>query len=368
MSKGARLIPWALVELLTGVALCAGEAHAQSRAVGHPSESELKSTNVQVMASGWMFGGGIIQKDAQGAPACDGLETVNISWQGSAIIARPDGTLVTNWHVVNKAVSLAVRFDTGAIFPVTVIKAYDVANDLAVVRIQANLDANTKFQAAKIGDSDRVAILDPVMAVGNAAGAGLNFTQGNISQIVRDESGMRVRLRHTAVITHGNSGGALYSGSEVIGINEAAGINPTEGGQTGFNVAIPINLARPLLASHTTARLDEVFPKDAEVLARKTQVIGASTVAVPAASQDRPGVGGLRVGLQQLSDFIVTAQGPEGLHLRVAVVEPDSSSLAACGTDALAISTENPLNGAIVVLNPTNNPVNVAVTLARIVW
>ena len=180
------------------------------------------------------------------------------------IVARTDNELliVTNNHVVENADSLSVQFidqqNTEAAIKGTdpsndlAIKGTDASNDLAVIAVpldglsQETLDA---IRVATLGDSDKLQIGEPAIAIGNALGYGQSVTVGYISAInreVQDETGATGTFIQTdAAINPGNSGGALVNiNGEVIGINSSK-----IGGATveGMGFAIPTTKALPII-------------------------------------------------------------------------------------------------------------------------
>ncbi len=100
--------------------------------------------------------------------------------QGSGVIIRPDGHLLTNHHVVENAVEIRVTLTTGRQYEAEVVGT-DEETDLAVIRIDAdNLDAAT------FSDSDEIAVGQWVLAVGNPFGLDSTVTAGIISATGRE--------------------------------------------------------------------------------------------------------------------------------------------------------------------------------------
>ncbi len=177
---------------------------------------------------------------------------------GSGIIIGRNDTeilIVTNNHVVSKANEISVYFnsdgedaDEDNVISARV-KGTDPGKDLAVIAVkvsdipQETLDI---IKIATIGDSDMLAVGEPVVAIGNAYGYGLSVTSGIVSALNREVSvesdGMMInnRLIQTdAAINPGNSGGALLnSKGELIGINSVKFISEEV---EGMGYAIPIS-------------------------------------------------------------------------------------------------------------------------------
>lgn len=158
---------------------------------------------------------------------------------GSGVIIDPSGVILTNNHVVEGGGKITVRLQDGREFDAVDIKS-DPKTDIAVVRIKAD-----KLHAAKLGDSDKVAVGDWVLALGDPFGLEGTVTAGIISAKGR-AMGIAPRenfLQTDAAINPGNSGGPLVNlDGEVIGINTA--ITTRSGGNQGVGFAVPINLAK----------------------------------------------------------------------------------------------------------------------------
>jgi S1-C subfamily serine protease len=196
-------------------------------------------------------------------PALVNINT-NLAYQGAqaagtGIVLTSDGTVVTNNHVIRGATTIrATDVGNGKTYKATVV-GYDVANDIAVLRLQ-NASA---LETATLADSSKVHVGDAVTAVGNAGGVGgtPSSATGTITGINRsitasdggsDSEKLTGLIETNAQLQPGDSGGSLVDANgHVIGIDTAAGgssFQPSyrlwgdEGGTTsGF--AIPINKA-----------------------------------------------------------------------------------------------------------------------------
>lgn len=352
-----------LISAISGI----GSANAQH----YPSDATISRTNVALRISGYMFGGGIY-KDPNNPNngVGNGLQLIPRTGSGSGFVVNSDGTIVTNWHVANKAVRMDAVFDSGARFPVKFIKVYDPVYDVAVLKIVAN----KRFSSAKLGNSNSVHRLDRVLAVGNTLGLGLNFTRGDVSQIVRNDYGQPVMIRHTAQIAPGNSGGPLYRGTAVVGVNEA--VNVSRVGQTGFAVAVPINIVKPMLSRKQLIPLDQLFRPDLKnILSRAKSIYSTTGTASPAKGTDINDWGVWSAGgvtLQPLTDYLFTAIAPKGVDLDIMVFSGKHlvgyGAAKVGGVEFVAISTENAMPVNIVVLNPNGNAVKFGFTLSKIQW
>jgi len=167
---------------------------------------------------------------------------------GSGVIARADGYILTNNHVVEGADKLTVELSDGRKID-GVIVGTDPSTDLAVVKVNA-----TGLQPAVFGDSDAIRVGDWVLAMGSPFGLDQTVTAGIISGknrvqgIVGDGDGFEDFLQTDAAINPGNSGGPLVNlRGELVGINTA--ILSRSGASAGIGFAIPVSLAKPVLDS-----------------------------------------------------------------------------------------------------------------------
>ena len=163
---------------------------------------------------------------------------------GSGVIFDASGLILTNHHVVGGDPSkLTVNLKDGRSFDAT-IYGIDTLTDLAIVKVDA-----TGLPTAPIGDSSTIQVGQQAIAIGSPLGTFTDsVTSGIISAIGRSipvESGQLNNLIQTdTAINPGNSGGPLLDPSgKVIGINTAVASS-----SQGIGFAIPINIARPLLA------------------------------------------------------------------------------------------------------------------------
>ena len=163
---------------------------------------------------------------------------------GSGVIFDANGLILTNHHVVSGNPSkLTVTLKDGRTFDAT-IYGIDTLTDLAIVKVN-----QTGLPTAPIGDSSTVQVGQQAIAIGSPLGQfSDSVTSGIISALGRSidvEGGHLSNLIQTdTAINPGNSGGPLLDPSgKVIGINTAVA-----GDSQGIGFAIPIDIARPLLA------------------------------------------------------------------------------------------------------------------------
>lgn len=147
------------------------------------------------------------------------------------------GLIVTNNHVIAAAVKpVTVHLESGKKFDATVVGA-DAKTDIALLKINSDPLPETKW-----GDSDKLSVGDPVMAIGNPFGLTGSVSYGIVSALHRDiDSGPYDDLIQTdAAINKGNSGGPLFNmQGEVVGMNSEI-ISPS-GGSIGLGFSIPSN-------------------------------------------------------------------------------------------------------------------------------
>ena len=168
------------------------------------------------------------------------------------IIGKNDSELliVTNNHVVEGAEALTVSFANETSVEAS-IKGTDSSKDLAVVAVPLDSiddDTMNAISIITLGDSDKLQVGEPVIAIGNALGYGQSVTTGIVSALDRnlDMEGFDSKLIQTdAAINPGNSGGALLNANgELIGINTAkVNANAVE----GMGYAIPISDATSVI-------------------------------------------------------------------------------------------------------------------------
>jgi putative serine protease PepD len=169
---------------------------------------------------------------------------------GSGFVIDANGYLLTNNHVVAGSLTIKVLLNDGREFAARIL-GRDESYDLAVLKIEAS-----GLKALQLGDSEKVQVGDPVIAIGSPLGLSGTVTQGIISAKNRpvtagdDESDSATSfisaLQTDAAINPGNSGGPLVDATgAVIGVNSAiASLGSSGSGSIGLGFAIPINQAR----------------------------------------------------------------------------------------------------------------------------
>ena len=199
---------------------------------------------------------------------------------GSGFVVDRDGTIVTNFHVVDGAEKISVTLSDGQNFEAEVL-GKDQKTDIAVIKIRAS----QSLPAVSLGDSDRLEVGEWVMAIGNPFGLDHTVTSGIVSAKGRHiGAGLYDDFIQTdAKINPGNSGGPLVNmRGEVVGINTA--IFSESGGNIGIGFAIPANLVKDILPQLRSAgrvvrgyvglEVQEITPEIADALGL-TQAGGA---------------------------------------------------------------------------------------------
>jgi S1-C subfamily serine protease len=169
---------------------------------------------------------------------------------GSGFVINNNGTILTNYHVVENAVKVEVSFEHGKTVEAKVI-GKDPSNDLAVLRIPTE---GLTMHVLTLGDSSKAQVGDPVLAIGNPFGYDRTLTTGVISALQREitsPNGFSIDnvLQTDAPINPGNSGGPLLNEqAEVIGINSQIETGGSGDGSVGIGFSIPINTAKSELS------------------------------------------------------------------------------------------------------------------------
>ena len=199
-----------------------------------PGVAFVTSTVVQQSESPFnLFGGGSEGKS-------QGEDT------GSGIVIDANGTILTNWHVVENAVKVTVSFEKGKTVEAQVV-GKDPSNDLAILRIPTD---GLTLHPLTLGDSSAVQVGDPVLAIGNPFDLERTLTTGVISALQRQitaPNGFTIDnvLQTDAPINPGNSGGPLLNAlGQVIGINSQIETGGSGDGSVGIGFAVPINTAK----------------------------------------------------------------------------------------------------------------------------
>lgn len=177
--------------------------------------------------------------------------TSQASGEGSGVIYSGDGYIITNYHVIEDAVTnksgskIEVFVENASSDPyAATVVGYNISADLAVIKINAN-----NLVSAEFADSDSLKVGQYVITIGNPGGLEFmgSVTYGVVSgldRVVSSDSNIEL-IQTDAAINPGNSGGALLNTKgELVGINSSKIVaNAYEG--MGF--AIPSNAVKEIV-------------------------------------------------------------------------------------------------------------------------
>jgi putative serine protease PepD len=223
---------------------------------------------------------------------------------GSGSIYKTSSTesfIITNNHVIEEAVTsgtIEVELLNGDVLPATIV-GRNAAYDIAVLRVKAG-----NLPVIKIGDSAKVSVGDPVIAIGSPLGLASTVTSGIISALNRpvvagsagSESYVNA-IQTDAAINPGNSGGALVDAAgKLIGVNSAIATLSSGGtsGSIGLGFSIPINEAKrvieEIIATGKSTRpvlgvsFDTTYKGIGAKISRLTPGDGAEKAGIPVGS------------------------------------------------------------------------------------
>jgi len=169
--------------------------------------------------------------------------------EGTGFIVDGDGTVLTNFHVIDGADKVSVTLMDGTVVDAKVIGS-DASSDIAVLHADIPSD---RAVVATLGDSDAVQPGQLAVAIGTPFGLDHTITAGIVSAVGREfgttPGGRPARnlIQTDAPINPGNSGGPLFNAAgEVIGVTTS--IESPVRGSVGIGFAVPVNRARSVLA------------------------------------------------------------------------------------------------------------------------
>jgi serine protease Do len=301
---------WASLCASPGTILAAGpDADLDFRRIIEDAKSKVFPALIFVAPVVEDFGGGKRETREQG---------------GSGVVISPDGYAVTNWHVVEKAITIRILLFDGRVTTAEKI-GEDQETDVALLKLRPPRAAaqasnssgkDVELPYASFGDSSILTEGQFVMAMGAPWGLSRSVSLGILSSTTRylpGRSEYSLWLQSDASINPGNSGGPLIdTGGKVVGINT---LGTFMGGDMGFSV--PSNTVKRIaegLRAHgevrrswTGIRLQPLNDFD-----RNTFFEGDHGVLVASVDEDSPALlAGVRVGdlLLSLGD-----QELNGLH------------------------------------------------------
>ena len=258
MSKTASNILIAVVAAVLAAALCLGLGYGAltSGLITLPTSNSLSNVSSNKSGSGsataksgeapdWQT----VASDVSGSVVSIQTALSNGTAKGSGAIIDTEGHIITNNHVISGAQQIQVTLANGNMYSATLVGT-DTTTDLAVIKLD---NPPSDLKAVKFADSDKLAVGEDVMAIGNPLGYDDTATTGIVSALnrpvtVTDDNNNEIvtnAVQIDAAINPGNSGGALVDADgKVIGINSA---KISQEGVEGLGFAIPINAARPIL-------------------------------------------------------------------------------------------------------------------------
>jgi S1-C subfamily serine protease len=251
---------------------------------------------------------------------------------GSGFVIDMKGNILTNAHVVEGASEIAVRFGDGNLIPATLV-GQDPSTDLALIRVNPK---SAKLHPLPLGDSSKIQVGDPAIAIGNPFGFDRTVTTGIISALQRQiEAPNHFTINNViqtdAAINPGNSGGPLLNAQgQVIGINSQIATGGNGNGNVGIGFAVPINTAKSAIpqleksgrVAHaflgvTTAAVTSDDAKSLNLPTSKGALVQEVTEGSPA---DKAG---LKAGGTQLSSGLVAGGDMIVKVAGKAVTKPD---------------------------------------------
>jgi len=171
---------------------------------------------------------------------------------GSGFVIDSEGHILTNNHVVEGADQIEVKLGESDTNYTAEVVGADPASDLALLKVDAPA---RELHPLTLGDSAKMEVGDPVVAIGNPFGLDRTVTAGIVSAIQRAitaPNGYTIDhvIQTDAAINHGNSGGPLLNRrGQVIGVNAQIETgNSGNGGNVGVGFAIPSNTVKNVIA------------------------------------------------------------------------------------------------------------------------
>ena len=195
---------------------------------------------------------------------------------GSGSVIDQQGNILTNYHVIEGAQKVAVSFGGQKNYAATVVGG-DPDTDLAVIKLIER--PKEPLTIVPLGDSDKLAVGQKVLAIGNPFGMDRTLTTGVISGLqrpIRARNGRQIEgaIQTDASINPGNSGGPLFdSHGRMIGINSQI-LSPS-GASAGVGFAVPVNIAKrivPELMKSGVVRRPKLGVTTRDVEALKSQI------------------------------------------------------------------------------------------------
>src|SRR3954447_3143966 len=259
---------------------------------------------------------------------------------GSGFVIDKNGNILTNAHVVEGASEIAVRFGDSNLIQATLV-GQDPSTDLALIHVNPK---SAKMHPLPLGDSSKIQVGDPAIAIGNPFGFDRTVTTGIISALQRQiEAPNKFTINNViqtdAAINPGNSGGPLLNAQgQVIGINSQIATGGNGNGNVGIGFAVPINTAKSAIpqleksgrVAHaflgvTTAAVTSDDAKSLKLPSSKGALVQEVTEGSPADKAGlKAGSTPLSSGLLAGGDLIVKVDGK-------AIAKPDDIAAVLAG-------------------------------------
>ena len=237
--------------------------HASSHSSTAPTAIATGSTTKTVNSAGQAPDWEAVSAAVSNAVVSIAVATDKGNALGSGVIFDKEGHIITNNHVVAGASKIQVTLADGRVYDAETTGT-DPATDLAVIQLK---DAPDNLTVAQLGDSDKLATGQDVMAIGNPLGLSSTVTTGIISALNRpvvnsqNEDGSGDSAVYTnaiqidAAINPGNSGGPLFDEKgRVIGITSSIATMGRSGGGEGGSGSIGIGFAIPVKLADKVAK------------------------------------------------------------------------------------------------------------------
>ena len=262
---------------------------------------------------------------------------------GSGVIVASDGYVLTNNHVIEGADDIQLVLADGRRLDAK-LRGSDPETDLAVLKAEV-----TDLPAITFGSLERVQVGDAVLAIGNPFGFGNTVTFGIVSALGRTSLGINRYedfIQTDAAINLGNSGGALVDArGNLIGINST--IYSRSGGSVGIGFAIPVTLAKDVLAQiiergEVTRGWFGVEPQDVDgEIARALSLERAEGVMIRSVQRGGPAD---RAGVQA-RDVVIDIEGrptrnTPALLSRIAALPPGSNAKVTVVRDGKPVAVD----------------------------
>ena len=256
---GAVVAVFGLLTLLTGLVQTRGGSSTSTREAPVAASGTVPAASVTDGQSGNDVNA-IYKADAGGVAFIESKEAEGVA-SGSGVVLDSEGHVLTNNHVIEGASEVTVSLESeGKMYPATVVGT-EPNSDLALLKVDAPA---SKLHPLALGDSAKMEVGDPVVAIGNPFDLQRTVTSGIVSALQREiQAPDGVTIDHViqtdAAINPGNSGGPLInSDGEVIGINSqiATGGEGSDG-SVGIGFAIPIDTAKEEIAKLESGSADE---------------------------------------------------------------------------------------------------------------